>query len=673
MIDQKPLATPQAAVNGLFELLKVHSGSRSTGKAVRTGLTGSVDALSPLEARVLGAALSSRFGEALTQIWQRTDADAVSVSEEDWALENELAYQVVRAGIEGDAVALTVEHIMRAGPYRSKWDELRNGVSWLAQDVANAVQTVTDRLMKTGHLRTVQVDDEEGQGYFGPNDQLRTTAGSGPATARIVPVIVCSEPWGEPSHVLGLPPAPHLDLTVLPLEIERVTRDASERLQCAPDYVAWGALTCMAGLIGRGVGIRPRQRDDWTERAALWTVNIGDPSSLKSPSLEESRRTLRRQEALDRSAYEVELEVWEDQCDAIRADAKARREKNPTLPAEPAETRRATSDATIEKLADLMQNSPGLTLVRDEISGLVGSFNRYAKGEGDRQFYLEAYSGGAYTVDRIGRGTVRVADLYLSILGGTQPDKARELFGEGPDDGFAARVNGIYPEMSREWREIDRYPDRAARNALNAIADRLVNASWSDLIPGDEWKPLPYVRLSPAAGELWSEWQTDLMRRLRSGDWEGRHAGRIGKYPGLAARLTLVWHLIDWAAGRVCDDDLRLVPDATVARVLDLMDGYVAPMDVRVYRAFDRSQAANGGERIARWIAESHAESFTLREVRRHGWTGLGEPRSVEAAVEWLAAMAWVREADSEQRPGRPANRFEVNPRVWEATDTRAS
>lgn len=93
--------------------------------------------------------------------------------------------------------------------------------------------------------------------------------------------------------------------------------------------------------------------------------------------------------------------------------------------------RRGTSDATIEKLADLMQLSPALTLDRT-ISGLVGSFNRYAKGEGDRQFFLEAYSGGAYTVDRIGRGTVRISDLYLCILGGTQPDKARELFGEGP-------------------------------------------------------------------------------------------------------------------------------------------------------------------------------------------------------------------------------------------------
>jgi hypothetical protein len=133
--------------------------------------------------------------------------------------------------------------------------------------------------------------------------------------------------------------------------------------------------------------------------------------------------------------------------------------------------------------------------------------------------------------------------------------------------------------------------------------------------------------------------------------------------------LALVWYLVDWAAGRISDDEIRLVPEITLARTLDLMDSYVVPMDARLYRAFDRSAAANGGERIARWIEETHPSSFTLRDIRRHAWSGLTEPDAIAAAVEWLAAMGWVREADPEQRPGRPANRYDVNPRVWEGDD----
>jgi hypothetical protein len=72
-------------------------------------------------------------------------------------------------------------------------------------------------------------------------------------------------PWPEPSRVLGLPAAPALDLSLFPPEIANVSADASERLQAPPDYLAWGNVVTVAGLIGRRAGIRPRQYDDWTE------------------------------------------------------------------------------------------------------------------------------------------------------------------------------------------------------------------------------------------------------------------------------------------------------------------------------------------------------------------------------------------------------------------------
>lgn len=471
-------------------------------------------------------------------------------------------------------------------------------------------------------------------------------------------------PWPDPERRLDLPAAPSLDLSLFPPEVANVALDAAERLQCPPDYVAWGLTVCLAGLIGRGVGIRPRQFDDWTERACLWVALVGEPSWMKSPALEVARRPLKRQDALDHERHEYEMAAWEAECDEIRAAAK--KGEKPKLPPKPVEVRRVTSDATIEKLADLMAPSPGLTLIRDEIAGWVGAFNRYTKAEGDRQFFLECYSGGPYTVDRISRGTVRVPDVYLNILGGAQPDRAREIFGEGPNDGFAARVTAVYPDLPPTWNEVDRWPDRPARVALDAVCDRLVAADWSALLPPDDWKPLPYCRPDREAGGLWSEWHTSVMVALRAGRWEGRHAGRVGKYPGLAARLALGWHFVGWAAGRVADDALARVPALTMASVLDLMDGYVRPMDDRVYRAFDRTAAATGAERIARWILATRPESFTLRDVRRHEWSDLTDPVAVAAAVEWLAAKGWVREADPEQRLGRPANRYLVNPRVWE-------
>jgi Protein of unknown function (DUF3987) len=61
--------------------------------------------------------------------------------------------------------------------------------------------------------------------------------------------------------------------------------DIAERLQCPPDYVAVTAMVALGTLIGRRVGIRPKQKDDWTEYAHLWGLFTGPPGSMKWPAM----------------------------------------------------------------------------------------------------------------------------------------------------------------------------------------------------------------------------------------------------------------------------------------------------------------------------------------------------------------------------------------------------
>jgi hypothetical protein len=311
-----------------------------------------------------------------------------------------------------------------------------------------------------------------------------------------------------------------------------------------------------------------------------------------------------------------------------------------------------------------MATARGLTLKRDELAAWAGQMNKYSRSEGDRQFYLETYSGGSFAVDRIKRGTTWIADLYLNIVGGVQPSIARNLFGTGPDDGLAARFIGIWPEMAGEWRGVDRPPNIAARDALDAVSDRLASQAWGDVLATDMYKPLPYCRPDGDGLALLAEWRERVMRPLRRGEYAGRHAGRVGKYDGLAARLMLVFHLVEWASGRTTG--AATVAAETVARALDVMDGDLAPMDARLYRAYGEGPHAEGGRRVAAWIRETRPERLTVREVQRHGWSGLQERPDVQAALEWLAVHRWLREADDERKAGRPSAAFLVNPRLWE-------
>jgi len=79
------------------------------------------------------------------------------------------------------------------------------------------------------------------------------------------------------------------------------------------------------------------------------------------------------------------------------------------------------NDATVEKLGELLNHNPnGLLLFRDELSGFLHTMDRPGH-ENDRAFYCEAWNGtGAYTYDRIGRGT-------LAVVIGMSPPVLRQI------------------------------------------------------------------------------------------------------------------------------------------------------------------------------------------------------------------------------------------------------
>jgi hypothetical protein len=59
-------------------------------------------------------------------------------------------------------------------------------------------------------------------------------------------------------------------------------------------------------------------------------------------------------------------------------------------------------------------------------------------------------------------------------------------------------------------------------------------------------------------------------------------------------------------------------------------------------------------------------ETFSLRDVYFKGWTGLGAPSEVRAALELLADAHWVRALSPGAFPvwRPPAERFQVNPKL---------
>src|SRR5262245_16635764 len=69
------------------------------------------------------------------------------------------------------------------------------------------------------------------------------------------------------------------------------------------------------------------------------------------------------------------------------------------------------SNATIERLAALLQARPqGMLMLSDELAVLFLNMSRYSGGQ-DNEFWLEAWDGGPYTVERVGRRPIVLRHL----------------------------------------------------------------------------------------------------------------------------------------------------------------------------------------------------------------------------------------------------------------------
>ncbi len=385
------------------------------------------------------------------------------------------------------------------------------------------------------------------------------------------------DPWPEPEPLPeGLPPVPVLDPVLLPDAFRPWIEDVSERIQAPIDFPAVAALVALSAVVGRQIGVRPRQHDDWTAIPNLWGAIIGRPGLLKSPSLQEPLRPLRRLEIRARDEYDIA--VAQHQASQVIRDAergetkkkiaKAIREgKDPGLiaaslrsgeDAAPVRRRYITHDSTVEKLGELLSANPrGILVFRDELTGWLRSLDRDGQ-ECSRAFYLESWNGnGSYSFDRIGRGTIDIQAACVSVLGGIQPGPLSEylrgaLDGGVGDDGLLQRLQVVvWPDPPRDWRDVDRWPDTSARQGAWAVFDRL-----DGLVPDaigaqrdGEQDSIPYLRLHPAALEVFREWRHRLERRLRAGGDHPAFEAYLAKHRSLIPSIALLLHLADAPEG----------------------------------------------------------------------------------------------------------------------------
>ena len=280
---------------------------------------------------------------------------------------------------------------------------------------------------------------------------------------------------------------------------------------------------------------------------------------------------------------------------------------------------------------------------------------RYSGGQ-DNEFWLEAWNGNAFAVERIGR-QLYVDHLLVGVTGGFQPDKLVKAF-TGDDDGMYARFNFAWPKPA---------PHNKLSDEIGAIDDNLKTAlaRLDGLAEFDEKegdlieKP---IKLSDLARDKFEAFRAFAHRERQYLD--GREREWKAKAPAHVLRLAGTLCLLDWAWDEKPAEEPTEIAETYLARAVKLVKEYFWPharAALRLAGLFDRHARS---KRVLRWIRAKGLEEVSVQNVRLDALGRVVDEAGANVVIDALVSACWLRlkipEAGHEA--GRPALRWEVNP-----------
>jgi hypothetical protein len=304
-------------------------------------------------------------------------------------------------------------------------------------------------------------------------------------------------------------------------------RETAASIGCPVDFVGLSALVALAATMGDTRRIVIKR--EWLESATLFGMNIGEPGSKKTPAMNAAFRPVREKQMKYKSEYERQKEEYKSQLVNYQKTVK----EGPTELSEPDKpTLRRTygDDTTVERLADVLNENPrGVVIIKDELSGWLGSMNQYkAGGKGsDRQFWLSVHTNQPVSVDRKSlEEPVIVPRPWASVCGGIQPGVLPD-FGKDRGDRLMDRFLPVYPNPpAGSWKDDE--VSEEARTAYDEIISDLYRLEHAE---GDDG-PFP-SRVN----------MTDDAKALFIQEYNGLHAEMNDL--GFPSRLQPAWSKLE--------------------------------------------------------------------------------------------------------------------------------
>jgi hypothetical protein len=493
------------------------------------------------------------------------------------------------------------------------------------------------------------------------------------------PIGVQDQDWPDPIDFLGddeLTGAPELRPEHLPTALYPFVTDTARRMGVDRAAVALATLVTCAAVVSDSWRIQPKRFDDtWTEAPRLWGGLVGDPSILKSPVIAVCTAPIERLEAEARERHAQSMASYQTAFLAWKEAKKSKSSEAGDEPKRPRLDRYLVEGTTIEALSEALRDDPearqrapaGKVLVRqDEMAEWLASFDRYRSGGtggADRGAYLRLYNGGRYTIDRIGRGSFAIPNWSACFIGGIQPGPIQKVAQNAEEDGLLQRFCFCVPGAHSKGE--DRQPDRKALEAY----DNLVRGLRALRPPHSRFGTAAAPVVLHADAHLHREASNELAQALAAmPDASGRLKAAFGKWPGLWARIALVFHLIEQVSQ--ADDSgprpvVQVLSDETARRTSAYLEEILLPHLLRADAVMYSTRQTGHARWIAGFILARRQERVTTRDIVQayHPLRAPERRRELLEVMEGLVSMGWFR-PDERADSTRPPAAWHVNPAV---------
>jgi hypothetical protein len=493
------------------------------------------------------------------------------------------------------------------------------------------------------------------------------------------------DPSIVPTDIFEKITVPRIAKDMVPGVIWKFAESNSVQIGAAREAIVISSLFACTAAISDDIQIQPRSNATWVESPRIWAVLVGPPSSKKSPAASLAIKPLQKLDhqragaaAGKRAQYDLAMKVYKAQEAAyVKAAANGDEVGDPPVPSEePHAERLLIMDTTPEALVNIAMNQTrGLALYRDELSGWFGSHDAYksgGKGSKDTPFWLSAYNGDGWTVDRVSRSGGSASNVGTSIFGGIQPDALRELKLHQKRDGMLARFIPCF--LSNNDGDVGQnvQTNSHANNIYELLIEKLVGLTPLQL-DGIDNGP---VVCPDEIGEQIDAFLKDVTRLARlEGAVPDAMAEHLGKLEGMSYRLLLIYHCIiardpwgDQISQDTCDRALFFLRDFVLPS-LDVLYNQVLARDAN-------NHALVIAQKVARTILAKRFTTFELRQLQQsnRSWFPKAdiEGNRIRYVVlnllrdaNWIYPRGLERETDHTQF--HPYAQWATNPLVWDA------